>query len=250
MGLSSSLDQAMVEEDADTGSGTGQAEQSTLLERGRYGIGVHVGTSGIGVELGVPLNRHLSARIGGDFIRYRGSFVDEGADIDAFLQFGYAKAQLDYYPSGGNGRFHISPLLVFANQTHLQANVVVSPSQTIDFGNDQYASSTTDPLHGSGRVDLRHTAPGLSVGWGNITRGKGHFTFPVDLGFFYVGQPKLQVQFSGTACDLTHPENGCGHIQDDPDFQNDLARFIARNNHNLTYARFLPVLNIGIGYRF
>ena len=74
--------------------------------------------------------------------------------------------------------------------------------------------------------------------------------FPVEAGFFYVGQPKLTVNFSGTACDITNPSYGCGKIQDDPDFQKDLAAFIARNNHNLSYAKFIPMVNVGIGYRF
>ena len=251
LSISSSLDGVAVEEsDAGEGAGIGQAEQSTLLERARYGIAVHVGTSGLGVDLGVPVSRHLAVRVGGDFIRYTGTFEDEGATIDAFLQFGYAKAQLDYYPSNGNGRFHMSPLVVFANNTRVQGNVVIDPLQTINFGNDQYASLVTDPLHGVGRAELRHTAPGLSLGWGNITRGKGHFLFRVEMGFFYVGQPKLTVNFSGTAGDIRHPANGCGQIQNDPDFQRDLAAFIARNNHNLTYARFIPILNVGVGYRF
>ncbi len=249
--VSSSIDGVAMEgSDAGEGAGAGQAEQSTLLERNRYGVAVHVGTSGLGVDLGVPVSRHLAVRVGGDFIRYTGTFEDEGATINAFLQFSYAKAQLDYYPSSGNGRFHISPLVVFADNTRVQGNVVIDPLQTISFGSDQYASLVTDPLHGVGRVELRHTAPGLSVGWGNITRGKGHFVFPVEMGFFYVGQPKLTVTFSGTACDVSHPINGCGQIQDDPDFQKDLAAFVARNNHNLTYARYIPILNVGVGYRF
>lgn len=245
---SSSEDSFSVASDGAEGAG-GQAEPSTLLLRGRYGVEARIGASGFGFDVGKPLSPRVSVRLGGDFIRYSGTFTDQGADIDARLQFGYGKAELDFYPAY-NGRFHISPLLIFANNTRIQANVLVDPAQTIDFGNDEYQSDPADPLRGVGRVELRHTAPGLAVGWGNITRGRSHFTFPVELGFFYVGQPKLTVDFRGTACDVSHPANGCGDITQDPDFQKDLARFIARNNHNLSYAQFIPIVNFGVGYRF
>jgi hypothetical protein len=35
-----------------------------------------------------------------------------------------------------------------------------------------------------------------------------------------------------------------------PGFQQDLAAFIARNNHNLSYASFFPVFSVGFGYAF
>jgi hypothetical protein len=37
---------------------------------------------------------------------------------------------------------------------------------------------------------------------------------------------------------------------DDPGFQKDLAAFIARNNHNLSYASFFPVFSAGLAYSF
>lgn len=219
------------------------------LERSHpIGIAGHIGLGGGGLDLAVPIARQFDLRIGGDFLRYTGSFQQDGANIDAFLQTGYGRAALDWFPGGR--WFRVSPMLVFANSTRVKANVTVDSGQQFDFGGDSFLDSTTDPLHGSGRVDLRRTAPGLSVGTGNLLRGQGHFVYPVELGFFYVGQPKLSVSFSGSVCDITHPDVGCTPVQSDPDFQADLGRFIARNNHNLTYARFLPVLSFGIGYRF
>ena len=89
------------------------------------------------------------------------------------------------------------------------------------------------------------------MGFGNITRGRGHISFPAELGFFYAGQPKLQVNFSGTACDPSQPAAiGCMRVQDNAEFMRSLNAFVARNNHNLTYAKFLPIASFGVGYRF
>lgn len=232
------------------GAGTGQAEPSTLLWPARYAAEVVVGVNGFGLYGAKPFSRHVTVRLGGNFISYSRVFPEQGATVNGTLRFAYGKAELDYFPNNGNGRFHISPLLVFANNTRVHASALIDPAEELDFGGDTYASSPTDPLRGTGEVDFAKTAPGLAVGWGNLTHGRGHWAFPVEVGFFYVDQPKLTIDFRGSACDLSHPENGCGDITQDPDYQKDLAAFLKRNNHNLSYARFLPMLNFGVGYRF
>ena len=209
----------------------------------------HIGLSGPGGSIGVPVGTHLALRAGGDMVRYTGQFQEDAATINAYLRLGYVKAQADWFPRAGH--FHISPLLVVANNTRVGADVLLDPRQSFDLDGRTFQSSTLDPLHGSARVDTRHVAPGLTVGFGNITRGCGHFSFPVEAGFFYVGQPKLQVNFSGTACDPSETVAvGCLRVQDNAEFLRSLNAFVARNNHNLTYARFLPILNFGMGFRF
>ena len=213
------------------------------------GFETHIGLSGPGGTIGVPLGTHFAVRAGGDMVRYTGVFQEDAATINAYLRLGYAKAQVDWFPRGGH--FHISPLVVAANNTRVGADVVIDPSQRFDLDGHTFQSSTTDPLHGSARVDTRHVAPGLTMGFGNVTRGRGHFSFPAELGFFYVGQPRLQVNFSGTACDPSETVAvACMRVQDNAEFVRSLNAFIARNSHNLTYARFMPILSFGMGYRF
>ena len=69
--------------------------------------------------------------------------------------------------------------------------------------------------------------------------------------FYYVGQPGLKVAFSGSACDPSQPPSiGCQSVDQDAAFQQDLKAFIDRNNNNLSYASFLPILSLGFGYSF
>jgi hypothetical protein len=115
-----------------------------------------------------------------------------------------------------------------------------------------YISSFTDPLHGGGSVDFRKASPGFTLGMGNvIPRTGNHLSIPIEAGFYYVGQPGLKVNFTGSACDPTQPPAiGCESVNQDPGFQQNLAAFIARNNHNLSYASFFPVFSVGFGYAF
>jgi hypothetical protein len=71
------------------------------------------------------------------------------------------------------------------------------------------------------------------------------------MGFYYGGQPHLQVAFLGSACDPNYPPSvGCESVDQDPGFQQNLAAFKARNDHNLSYASFIPIFSVGFGYRF
>jgi hypothetical protein len=214
------------------------------------GIASHAGVGGIGFDLATPLTRKFNLRAGSEFFGYSETFQDQGANIAAHLRLQSAHASLDWFPFRGG--FRVSPLVVFANNNRGQATAVIPAGEALPLNGEEYISSPTDPLHGAGSVDFRKTSPGLSLGWGNIVPRSGrHFTFPVEAGFYYVGQPGLKVSFTGSACDPDQPlAIGCEAVDQDPGFQQDLAAFIARNNHNLSYISFFPILSFGFGYAF
>jgi hypothetical protein len=215
-----------------------------------YGIDAHVGVNGIGGDIATTLAPKFNLRIGGDFYNYSTSFTDEGANVNASLHLASGHASLDWYPFL-NG-FRVSPTVVFANNNRGRGTAIIPAGSTVTLDGDDYVSSTADPLHGSGSVDFRKTAPGLTVGWGNIIpRSPGRWSFPVELGFYYVGQPRLNIMFTGSACDPTEPQPlGCESVNSDPDFQKSLAAFKSRNENNLSYASFFPIASFGVGYRF
>jgi hypothetical protein len=216
----------------------------------RIGIDVQAGINGIGADVALAVASHFNVRLGGQFFGYSDTFTEEGANVNAKLRLGGAHAALDWFPFH-NG-FHISPMVVFLNQTDVRATVIVPPGQTISLDDGDYVSSDADPLHGSASIGVPKTSPGLAIGYGNIIPRSGkHLSFPVELGFYYIGQPTLKVDFSGSACDPSEPQPlGCQPVQQDADFQHDLAAFIKRNNNNLSYASFFPVASFGVGYSF
>jgi hypothetical protein len=214
------------------------------------GVDAHVGIGGIGFDLATRLSSKFNLRAGADFFSYGTSFEEQGANVTADLRLRSGHASLDWFPFGG--RFRLSPLIVFGNNNRVLATALVPSGSTITLNGQDYISSVTDPLHGNGSVDFRKVSPGFSLGFGNILpRTKSHFSVPVEAGFYYVGQPGLKVTFSGSACDPTPPASvGCQSVDQDPDFQQNLQAFIARNNNNLSYASFFPIFSIGIGYKF
>ena len=216
----------------------------------RVGIDSHAGLGGIGFDVATPLSRRFNIRAGSDFFGYATTFQDQGANVAIHLRTRFGHASLDWFPFGG--RFRLSPLVVFANNNRAQATAVIPPGDTVTLNGQDYISSLTDPLHGSGSVDFHKASPGFTLGYGNvIPRTRGHFSIPIEAGFYHVGQPELKVSFSGSACDPTQPPAiGCESVGQDAGFQQSLAAFIARNNHNLSYASFFPIFSAGFGYAF
>lgn len=220
----------------------------TLRPFTRVGFDSHAGLGGIGFDVATPVTRRFNMRAGSDFFGYSTNFEDQGANVAANLRLRSGHVSLDWFPFGG--KFRLSPVMVFANNNRARATALVPPGTPITLNGQDYISSTTDPLHGLGLVDFRKMAPGFSLGFGNIIpRSSGHFSFPMEAGFYYAGQPGLKVSFTGSACDPTLvPAQGCESVDEDSGFQQSLAAFVARTHHNLSYASFFPILSFGFGY--
>jgi hypothetical protein len=214
------------------------------------GLATRVGFGGAGFDIATPLARKFNLRTGTDFFNYDTNFQEEGAKVGVNLHLRSGHAAVDWFPFGGHLR--LSPQLVFGNNNRVLATAVIPSGSTITLNGHDYISSYSNPLHGSGRIDFRRVAPGFSFGFGNvIPRDRSHVSIPVELGFYYVGQPSLQVAFTGSACDPNYPPSvGCESVDQDAGFQQNLVAFKARNDHNLSYASFFPIFSVGVGYRF
>jgi hypothetical protein len=214
------------------------------------GLATRVGFGGAGFDLATPLAKKFNLRAGTDFFGYDTSFQEQGANVGINMQLRSSHAALDWFPFGGH--FRLSPQVVFGNNNRILATATIPSGSSITLNGQDYISSYTDPLRGSGRIDFRKVAPGLSFGFGNlIPRDRSHLSIPVEMGFYYAGQPSLQVAFFGSACDPNlSPLVGCQSVGQDPDFQQNLTAFKVRNDHNLSYASFFPIFSVGFGYRF
>jgi hypothetical protein len=214
------------------------------------GLATRFGIAGTGLDVATPLATRFNLRAGTDFFNYATTFQEQGANVGINLHLRSGHVALDWFPFGGHLR--VSPQLVVGNNNRILATAVIPSGSSITLNGGNYVSSYTDPLRGFGRIDFRKVSPGLSLGFGNlIPRTRSRFSVPVEMGFYYAGQPSLQVAFTGTACDPNSTLSvGCESVDQNPDFQRNLAAFKVRNDHNLSYASFFPIFSLGFGYRF
>jgi hypothetical protein len=222
----------------------------TIAPLSGLGFATRGGPAGTGFDVATPLATRFNLRTGTDFFHYKTSFQEEGANVGVNLHLRSGHVALDWFPFGGHLR--LSPQLVLGNNNRILATAIIPSGSTVTLNGQDYISSNTDPLRGSGRVDFRKVSPGLSLGFGNlIPRDRSHFSIPVEIGFYYAGQPSLQLAFTGSACDPNYPPSvGCESVDQDPSFQQNLAALKARNSNNLSYVSFFPIFSVGFGYRF
>jgi len=214
------------------------------------GIGVKVGLLGPGVEIATPLTYHLNLRAGGNYFTYGDTLSSDGISYNADLRFESAEASLDWFPRAGG--FHISPGALLYNRNQITGGANVPGGQTFTLNGTTYTSSATDPVTGTGSLTFpNRVAPKLTVGWGNLVpRGERHVSFPFEVGFAYVGDPKFVLNLQGTACYTDEGTPYCDSVATDPNTQANLAAEQKKIANDADYARFFPILSQGFAVRF
>ncbi|MGA7524162.1 MAG: hypothetical protein WBW84_17045 [Acidobacteriaceae bacterium] len=212
-------------------------------------VDAKVGVLGIGFEAATPLTQHLNLRAGGNFFTYSDTLTSDGITYNANLRFRSSGASLDYFPWAKG--FHISPGALLYNGNQITGNANVPAGQTFTLNGTTYTSSASDPVNGTGSVTFNRAAPKLTVGWGNLVPRSGrHFSVPVELGFAYVGDPKVALNLNGTAC---YPDQGvpyCADVATDPTIHANVVAQQRKLANDAAPARFFPILSAGFAYRF
>jgi hypothetical protein len=212
-----------------------------------FAIDANAGVLGIGLESATTLSRRLNFRAGSHFLGVNESLSDSGVNYDADVHFRSAQASVDWFPWARS--FHISPGALVYNANRITANALIPGGDSFTLNGTTYVSSKTDPVHGAGSIQFAKAAPMLTAGWGNmIPRSGKRFSFPFEMGFAYVGDPKVQLSFAGSVCNNTGQY--CQPIPNDAEVQQNIAAEQARFKHDASYVRFFPILSSGISYRF
>ena len=117
-----------------------------------------------------------------------------------------------------------------------------------------YFTSAVDPISAKARIAYPNkVAPILTIGWGNaIPRSGRRFGFPVEIGAAYYGAPSFNLNITGSACTgapctSSNPGTPVGSL---PGFTANLNAQRAKIVNDLGWARFYPILNCGVTYRF
>lgn len=223
------------------------SEHSTAFSG--FALGVKVGLLGVGVEAATPLSHRLNLSAGSNFFSYSDTLTNDGIPYNANLRFRSAEASLDWFPWGGG--FHISPGALLYNGNQITATANVPAGKTFSLNNTEYTSSAADPVSGNGGITFAKAAPKVTVGFGNmIPRSGRHFSVPVELGFAYVGDPKVNLTLGGTACYNYQGENYCDNVATDSMIQANLAAQRQKIANDVSPARYYPIFSLGPAFSF
>jgi len=186
------------------------------------GIGVRVGTTGLGADVAWDVAPTLSARLG-----YSGGSVDyntstSAVNYDGKVKFSSVNTFLDFAPLGP--LFRLTGGFVFSDSKYDVVGTTI-PSSGIT------VSGTVEPG--------KSAAPYLGVGYGRVS-GAG-VNFYADLGVIFQGSPTSSLTAN---CGAQTGTPACTAVQ------SQIAAEQARLDDKLKDLKYYPVLNIGLTIGF
>jgi len=185
------------------------------------GLGLRIGTTGVGADFGFEVAPTLGGRIGLSGGEFKTSVDSDDVRYDAKLKLANLSLLLDWSPLGP---FRISGGLVpNNNKVDVNGQSNANPAFTV--------SGTVKPEHS--------VAPYLGIGYGNVWTKGVNFYF--DLGVMFQGSPKVALT---ATCGPAATPAQCSQAQ------NDVATEQQKLQDKLDKYKYYPVANIGITIGF
>jgi hypothetical protein len=216
-------------------------------ERDYVGVGVKVSTLGVGAEVAARVTHRANVRAGFNVLGYSRTFTKDGIPYDGHLDFRTVEGHFDFFPWGG--RFHVSPGILGYIGDPITAHASIPGGQSFTLGGVTFYSDTTNPTHGSGKIDFNGAAPMITFGWGNLVpRSHKHFSVPVEFGIAFQGSAKSTLNLAGNVC--TSSGVNCRDAATDPTVQTQILSEQNKLNNSMSFFQVYPVISVGVGYKF
>lgn len=216
------------------------------------GFALRAGSGGLVLELSQRLAETVDMRLGfhGGSIERRRRYDD--IDYDAKARYSAVSLGADWRVFGGGFR--------------LYGGIISRPPEIRIHGGDpdelrEYEVGDTryrGRIVFDGEVDLGGVAPMLGMGWGGTTGRRG-FGLSLEAGVIFADAPDIRLNARGMACNASL-EPGCDpddpdnlnefETSEDPDFQEQKEAEVRRMERDARDLRFVPVVSIGLHWRF
>ena len=198
------------------------------------GVGIRVGTTGVGGDVAFELVPTLSARFGYSWLNFNTSVESSDVNYDGKLKLSNGNLFLDWAPLGPFFRF-TGGLILNANKVDVTAQ---STGGTYTLGGITYPAAAVGSLTGTVKAG-NSAAPYLGIGYGRVA-GAG-VNFYADLGVMFQGTPKATLT---ATCGPATPAALCSQIQASTaleaiDLQDSIKNF-----------KYYPVASIGVTIGF
>lgn len=197
---------------------------------GSLDAGLSAGTLGYGPQIGFVIQPDkFDARLNFGYLDYSYNTTSDNVAYNGHLKLNNVGLLGDWHPF--NGGFRVTAGAFYNNNKFDLTGQ--SSGGTYTFNGVTYTSAQAGSV--SAKVDFNTLAPYLGVGWGDNSQSPGlHFTS--DVGVMYQGRPKATITATGAAAD---PSLAANVKSAQAQLQSDLNSF-----------RWLPVLQVGLVYRF
>jgi hypothetical protein len=215
----------------------------------RVGIGVMVGTLGVGGQVAVRVLRPLNIRAGFSGLGIGYNFSNDGINYAARLRLEGAPATVDFFFFHG---LHVSGGALLYDGNRITGSASAASGTTFTLNNVTYESSATSPIAGNVGVTFRKAAPLAGIGFGNLVpRGRRHWSITGDLDVAYSGAPSAALSLTGLACPPGVTSGGsCVNAATNAQIQSNVTGEQASINSKMHFFKIYPVFELGFGYAF
>ena len=209
-----------------------------------HGLGLKVGTLGVGVDFEHFFTKKHALRINPNYLKItRDDEEIEGINYDAELKLQNAGLIYDYHPWGTAFRVSTG---IYYNGNKLTATARPSSTETYTIGNHKYQLDSQASI--DAKVDFKKVAPYVGIGWSSAEKNGWHLI--ADIGVMYVGSPKVDYKVNsatGTIKDLTLNQE----ISINSTILNEqIDKEAAEIKDEIDDYKWWPVLTIGIQKKF
>ncbi len=221
------------------------AEGSPTLSR--IGVGVHMGTLGPGADVGFRLAKRINIRGDVNYFSITETFTNKGTTYGGSIKLESGEVHLDYFLWHS---LHVSPGLLFSNGNLFSGTISVPGGQSFTLNSHSYTSDPANPIAGTGQLKFNQVAPSVLFGIGDLVpRGKHRFSVRLEVGGAFRGTPTIGLNFTGSVCTGTGSEQTCQSTASDAQFQTDVASQVTKFNNDISFLKFYPILQFGVGIR-
>lgn len=203
-------------------------------------VSFNVGTTGLGLHLSTPVHDAVNLRVGVNYYnRYRFDTRTEFIHYDLNLKVKTFDALVDWFPM--RNPFRLTGGLIYNNN---RIDGIGLPRDIGEFRVQGRTFTVAQLGQINGKIDFRSTAPYLGIGWGNAVSEAPGWGFTGDVGVMFQGKPRVSLGTSG--CSLPGLSCNVLNIALAPVIRQEAARL----NEELKQYRYLPVIRLGVSYRF
>lgn len=196
-----------------------------------------MGTNGFGLGAATGVNDKLGLRVGFDTFKFATTQKDANGDYGINFKLLNVSGLADWYPWAGKFRTTLGAVYN-GNKASITAQPSGSGSYT--FNGTNYTAAEVGSF--SGEMTFNSFVPYLGLGWGNPVSQDKQWGMTMDVGVLFQGAPKVANTVAcGTAISGT---------QTCTDLRNDVATGATKLESDLKEFKFLPVISVGVSYRF
>ena len=192
----------------------------------RVGLGVKVGTLGLGADLTGRITSWFAVRGTVNAVDVSGTYEDTDIDYDADAEIGAYGLLLDFHPFKNNFRITAG---MMKNRNAFQ--IVAAPTADVDIGDGTYTPAQVGTLDGD--VSFKDSAAYFGIGYGFAPMGPSRVKFVLDVGVMDQGAGEVSMTSStGLVADSDLR-------QEEQEIEDDISDY-----------DLWPVIAFGISFRF